>query len=601
MILYRAALVAFLAAPTLLRAQSPLRYTLRVDSADLTSVAVELRIPAVPDTLRLGMATHDEYDDRYWRYVRDLRAESGGAPLTVMREDSSLWRVTGARSDAGDVIVRYRIALPPESLGRNHLAWKPYLGATGGFVGGIDCFLFLPDRMNTAAIVTLELPKGWRVATGLEPAGDAHTFRATDAATLLDSPILVGRIREWRTTNATLAFLDAPSTVPFDTMAFVHVVAAITDQAVTIFGGAPDRRYTFLFLDDAGLALEHVNSLVLGVSSANLAHDSAYYAAELAHEFFHTWNLIRLHPAGLRAPRTGETPRVPDLWFSEGITIYFSDELLLRAGLYPSGQTRATRLASRITRYLTNPGYTHISPQRASLTVGLPPGINGDYSGDYYLSGQLAGDLLDLIIRDSTKGARGMDQVMTALYRNSAGEPGYTLADIERAANSVCGCDLTPFFERHIANSVPIDFDGPLRTIGYKMSLTWDGAHDSTGAPLPDTRVFVARPDSAPPDSPLRIGIIRPTGAWAAAGLHSGDELLAIDGKPVTTVADFRQLLRTFKVGQHVKISYQRKGKRAVADVMIDVYVLPHVTLEPLPDATPEQLARRARWLAGER
>jgi len=32
----------------------------------------------------------------------------------------------------------------------------------------------------------------------------------------------------------------------------------------------------------------------------------------------------------------------------------------------------------------------------------------------------------------------------------------------------------------------------------------------------------------------------------------------------------------------------------------MDVYAVPTVTLVPLDDATPRQLARRAQWLAGE-
>ena len=69
------------------RSRPVVRYTLRVDSADLSGFDVELRIRNVPDTFRLAMAAHPEYDDRYWRYLTGLRAESGGRAAAVARED----------------------------------------------------------------------------------------------------------------------------------------------------------------------------------------------------------------------------------------------------------------------------------------------------------------------------------------------------------------------------------------------------------------------------------------------------------------------------------------------------------------------------------
>ena len=39
------------------------------------------------------MASHPEYDDRYWRYVENVSAESHGAALKVTREEEPLWRV----------------------------------------------------------------------------------------------------------------------------------------------------------------------------------------------------------------------------------------------------------------------------------------------------------------------------------------------------------------------------------------------------------------------------------------------------------------------------------------------------------------------------
>ena len=62
-----------------------LAYRVRVDANALSRIDVTLRIPDAPGTVRLAMAAHPEYDDRFWRQVVDLGAERGGRPVPVVR------------------------------------------------------------------------------------------------------------------------------------------------------------------------------------------------------------------------------------------------------------------------------------------------------------------------------------------------------------------------------------------------------------------------------------------------------------------------------------------------------------------------------------
>src|SRR5258708_39126137 len=84
-------------------------YKIRVDAADLSGFEVEMRVRGAGDTVRIAMASHPEYDDRYWRYVEHLNAESRGVSLHVTSEESALWRIV---APAGDLTVKYRIHLP---------------------------------------------------------------------------------------------------------------------------------------------------------------------------------------------------------------------------------------------------------------------------------------------------------------------------------------------------------------------------------------------------------------------------------------------------------------------------------------------------------
>ena len=198
------------------------RYTVWVDSAELSGITVEMRIIGAPSDFRVAMVAHTEYDDRYWRYLTDLRAESLRGAVQVTREDSSLWRISGP---AGDVALRYRVRFPVAQP-MQQAAWQAHLTQTGGLVGDPHSFLYVVGGEQLGADVTVMVPRGWSVVTGLDSVGH-HTYHASGTEALVDSPILVGLVRRWRfDVNGVphhIAYLGRPAGVPFDTALFYQL------------------------------------------------------------------------------------------------------------------------------------------------------------------------------------------------------------------------------------------------------------------------------------------------------------------------------------------------------------------------------------------
>src|SRR5687767_4470390 len=231
--------------------QPVLGYTLRVDSADVTGFDVELRIRNAPDTVLLAMAAHPEYDDRYWRFVQRLRVESPRGGATVTRTDSALWRVV---APGGESIVRYRIQLPPPEPAPR-AAWRPFLDATGALAGGPHAFMYLVGAPLIPSHITVHVPAGWRIVTGLEPTADPRIFFAPSADVLIDSPVLAGHLGSWRFTiddvPHTVAYWPEPTRTGaappprFDTVAFIDGIERLSREAVKLFGRAPYREYMF--------------------------------------------------------------------------------------------------------------------------------------------------------------------------------------------------------------------------------------------------------------------------------------------------------------------------------------------------------------------
>jgi hypothetical protein len=136
-------------------------YLLTVDSTDFSSFAVEMKIRNVPDTFHVAMVAHPEYDDRYWRYVEDFFVEAKNGKGKVVREDSSLWKIT---TNGREAVLRYRIQLPIVTGIRS--SWKAYLTPTGGLVGGPHSFMYVVGATLIPSHVAFDIPGDWEIATG---------------------------------------------------------------------------------------------------------------------------------------------------------------------------------------------------------------------------------------------------------------------------------------------------------------------------------------------------------------------------------------------------------------------------------------------------
>jgi len=582
-------------------------YTLRVDSADLSGWSVTIQLRSTTSTFRLAMAAHPEYDDRYWRYVRDVEVEPLG---TVTRVDSAVWEVT---APPGDLRVRYRIALPPPEPGLR-ASWRPFLTQTGGLIGGPHAFLYLLGGEQMQIAVTLELPPSWEVATGLPAAfrpgdqgrplgGGPHRFwgyNAVNPASLIDSPFLVGRLRQWRFveggTPHRVVYWPLPNATPFDTTAFVSGIQRVVHETFALFRGAPYRDYTFLLQDGASSGgLEHHNSITMGAPSADLAKDPNAVLPETAHEFFHTWNLLAIKPIEMRDIDYRTQPPIASLWFSEGLTMYYADLLQRRAGIVAHDSTRTAHLERLIGSYMFNPAYGRFSAESISrVAYNTDPGELGDYAASTHLQGELIGAMLDLIIRNATQGQKSMDDVMRLLFSRvervppppSRREPSPYRVDgrtIEQAVESVCGCDVTPFFDAHVRGAHTIDFDRYLTLAGLKMQVTQRPALYN-GEPDRDLRVWGYERDST-----LRLVINNPASIWGKAGLHSRDRLVSINGAAVKTWPELRAKLQALRMGDTVRVEVARATGPFVATVVVAGMERPTVRLERLPNATVAQ------------
>ena len=102
------------------------------------------------------------------------------------------------------------------------------------------------------------------------------------------------------------------------------------------WGDAPfDRYYFFNVIGSAANGLEHKNSTLMNIPLEATQSREGYleWLSLASHEYFHAWNVKRLRPVELGPFDYENEVYTRALWFVEGITDYYADLLLVRAGV----------------------------------------------------------------------------------------------------------------------------------------------------------------------------------------------------------------------------------------------------------------------------
>src|ERR1700693_3702265 len=165
--------------------------------------------------------------------------------------------------------------------------------------------------------------------------------------------------------------------------------------------GAPYEHHTFIFHIGKAAAgavggMEHANSTAISVRSAEDFPNVA------AHEFFHLWNVKRIHPATLDPVDYTKEQYTRALWFAEGVTSAYAAYTLVRTGLWSKGQFYGD-LGEQISELEERPANQWQSAEQSSLDAWLekyPLYNRPENSVSYYTKGQVLGVLLDILIRD---------------------------------------------------------------------------------------------------------------------------------------------------------------------------------------------------------
>ena len=573
----------------------PVRAVLRPLDLAQHQVEVELDFPAeaVADGAIAALAawTPGSYLVRdYARFVDRVRLVDGAKERPLEKLDKQRWQLPASPKG---LRVRYRVYGNDLTVRTNHL------DATHAQIIPAATFLYLEGQLDRPVEVRFEgFPAGWQVASALSQTEGACF--AADFDTLVDSPFELGTFRSRSFTSDGTAFeLAFSGSHNGDEGRIAEATQKIVAAAAAIFGGFPFQRYLFLLTFAPRLrgGLEHKDCTSLIADSHAFDKPQGYYALFqlIAHEFFHVWNVKRLHDPVLGPFDYGRENPTKLLWFHEGLTAYMEHVLVLRAGVVPWSHT-ARELARTWSEQAQRPGRQEQSLEEASFDTWIrlykPHEFSPNSSVSYYDKGELVAWLMDAAIREGSEGKAGLADLFALLWTRH-GDQGLSDADIRAGFHELSGKNPAPFWNAYISGRAELDGALLRRALGLVLQAEAPGENLSAEE-LEDPSAL----RRAQAWTGLELGAngpivqnVQPGSPAALAGLSFGMEILAVDGWRTATAADVRRGLAQSGAGGKATVLAADRGR--VFEVTVPVQESPERTyrLRPDPKAGPAQRA----------
>lgn len=565
-------------------------YTISLANPEQHLIEVQIILPEGANQRELQLPVWNAlYQVRdFAQYVNWVRAKDrAGRPLAVAELNKSRWQIEGA---AGGAVVEYQIFVDsPGPFGAQFNSHHAFLNLA-------QVLMYPVEARNGPMIVRFnQVPEGWHIATPLASMPEGR-FSAESYDRLVDSPVEIGDFKESDFDEAGAHYrvvVDAEP-VDYDMEKIITMLRKIVTAATGWMEDRPFDSYMFLYhfpRGPGGGGMEHSYSTAIALNADVSAKAPAALASVTAHEFFHLWNVKRIRPRTLEPVDYTKENYTRALWFSEGCTSTAADIIELRGALLDEPHFERD-LASAIAELERRPAHLTQSAEESSLDAWLEGDTyyrRPERSISYYNKGELLGIMLDLAVRQASRGQASLREVFQWMNQNYA-KNGKFFSDSEgvrEAAEAVSHADLGWFFAKYVAGTEEMPWNDFFRGVGLRLV---EGKSTEADAGFIASRNF---------DAPMTVSAVTAGSEAEHAGLQTGDTILELNGKMVGQESS--QELARIAPGDTItlKVRGRRSGDRELKwkagsreEISYELKELEHVT--------GEQRARRAAWLNGE-
>jgi len=529
--------------------------------------------------------------------VNRISARSAdGELLTLLKTSKDSWQVD--TSQTRTLVVDYEVFTPELNVS-NSWASRAF-----SLVNGASVFLYTVQTRDLPQLLEIDIDSARGQAFSALPASvSGSRFRAGSYDELVDNPVAIAQASAYRFSrdDQEYALLNVGDSEFWDGVQAAQDVEKVVAATQSFWGHNPlEGPYWFMnFIVDGKGGLEHDQSTVIMTGRLQMRDRKAYlkWLGTVAHEFFHVWNVRRMRPLALERYDYQNEQYTRNLWLAEGLTSYYDNLLLSRAGLVTPNEYMDL-LAKEIHTLETTPGRMLRPVTEASLDAWIrhyQPNANTLNSTiSYYTKGAVIGFVLDTFLRKNSRGRHSLDEVMQKMYSMYSNRP-YSGEAFEKAVVDIGGAEAGELLKTLTTTTADPDVDA---------ALDWYGLELNRGA-----IVITGEPGEEPLRSDLGVlwdtdkpGMIVSTvldgSGGSAAGLMAGDEVLAIGGERLTRER-LSGLMSSFRPGEKANLTVSRRDRIINLEITLDTAVPETYSIAPKPGFDRRDVTR-LRELLGQ-
>ncbi|MEZ5759423.1 MAG: hypothetical protein R3D86_14480 [Emcibacteraceae bacterium] len=355
----------------------------------------------------------------------------------------------------GEVLLNYNVDLSYArkdwSFG-NEQAGKIY---NGGLYSVTKPFFMNSDGKRSAK-VSFDVPVEWEIAVPWpEINGKKYLYFVENWQSLEKNGFALGHFNQ---ANMSAGGFDLSIILLGDFGGASPLVGQVINKIVpvylSIFPGTPKTKYIMFYLRGEVEDAEAFNNGAAFTTNLTLSEDNTIFWADfIAHELFHFWNGQRIRPAD----------RGQGSWFSEGLTDYYANLVLVNKGIL-SEDWFVRRMENIIGNYI----WFETSDVFKGLSVVDAGKEKGRNRFGVYDAGWVLAFALDTEIRTKTKGQKSLDDVMTSLFVQY-GKSGkqFQLEDLIKTMSESTGVDFSLFFEKYLKTRVALPMTEIMNSYGW--------------------------------------------------------------------------------------------------------------------------------------
>jgi predicted metalloprotease with PDZ domain len=411
------------------------------------------------------------------RFVRSFEAfDAAGRPVPVQQVSVNQWKL----GDAPRVrTIRYSIAetwdtkvdrhqvylMCGTSMEKDHVLINPH--AVIGYPTGMQA---RPIRLR------IKYPAAWKVGTALER-DHGGAYLAEDYDHLVDSPILLGRLSEARTsvTGVPVRIFTYSKTDRIQSAQLLGAMDGMLQAAGRFLGKLPVDRYTFLyhFEDRPAGAWEHSLSSEYVFQEGEFTDSLGRYVTDIAaHEFFHIVTPLNIHSEIIEHFNFVTPVPSQHLWLYEGTTEWAAHAMQLRSGL-KSPEEYLTKIIQKMRIDRANFDSTY-SLRELALTSYSDSG-QAQYP-NIYMRGALTAGLLDIRLLELSGGTRGLQDLIADLTRKYGKRRAFPEATLVDTLVAMTYPEIRDFFNRYVWESERLPIAEYYGKLGIRLIEGPDGA-----------------------------------------------------------------------------------------------------------------------------